>query len=212
MEIPNKMKKLFLSLFVIALTFNMMASSIWDGSSEPWTMGDGTVDNPYRIETAAQLAYLAEKVNEGYQTSGQGVFEGQYFLLTDDLDLNNLNWTPIGNVDYSMNGFYFAGRFDGCYHHIENLRIQTSADLAGLFAAVGGEGHCVCNLSVSGTVISTGMGASGVVGGVANNAQVRRCSFSGSVSVTNSGSFCGAAGVVAGVQNGIVHVKIDPTI
>lgn len=199
------MKKSLLLTFVIVLTFNMMATNVWDGSSEPWTEGNGTYYNPYRIETAPHLAYLAEKVNEGYQSSGQGVFEGKYFLLTDDLDLNNLNWTPIGNVDYNMNGFYFAGYFDGGYHQIENLRIQTSADLAGLFAAVGGYRACVCNLSVSGAIISTGMGASGVVGGIANDAQVRRCSFSGSVNVNNSGSFCGAAGVVAGVQNGIVH-------
>ena len=199
------MKKSLLFIFAIALTFNMMATNVWDGSSEPWIEGDGTYYNPYRIETAANLAYLAEKVNEGYQSSGQGVFEGKYFLLTDDLDLNNLNWTPIGNVDYSMNGFYFAGYFDGGYHQIENLRVQTSADLAGLFSAVGGYRACICNLSVSGAITSTGMGASGVVGGIANNAQVRRCSFSGSVNVNNSGSFCGAAGVVAGVQNGIVH-------
>ena len=198
------MKKLSLFIMTIALTFNLMATNTWDGSSEPWTQGDGTYYNPYCIETAAHLAYLAEKVNEGYQSSGQGVFEGEYFLLTDDLDLNNLNWTPIGNVDYSMNGFYFAGCFDGGFHQVVNLRIQTSADLAGLFAAVGGEQGRVCNLAVSGSVISSGMGASGVVGGVAAGAQVYRCSFSGSVSVTNSGSFCGAAGVVAGVQNGSV--------
>lgn len=197
------MKKISLSILAIALTFNSMAANIWDGSSEPWIMGDGTMYNPYRIETAANLAYLAEKVNEGYQASGQGVFAGEYFLLTDDLDLDNLNWTPIGNVDYSMNGFYFAGYFDGGYHQVENLQIQTSADLAGLFAAVGGNAE-VRNLSVSGTVISTGMGASGVVGGIAGDALVYRCSFAGSVSLTNSGSFCGAAGVVAGVQNGSV--------
>ena len=199
------MKKLSLLLLAIVLTFNLMATNVWDGSSEPWTEGDGTYYNPYRIETAANLAYLAEKVNEGYQSPGQDVFTGEYFLLTDDLDLNNLNWTPIGNVNYSMNGFYFAGFFDGGFHQIANLRIQTSADLAGLFAAVGGEKGCVCNLSVSGAVTSTGMGAAGVVGGVAGDALVYRCSFSGSVSVTNSGSFCGAAGVVAGVQNGNVE-------
>ena len=81
------MKKLSLFIMTIALTFNLMATNTWDGSSEPWTQGDGTYYNPYRIETAAHLAYLAEKVNEGYQSSGQGVFEGEYFLLTDDLDL-----------------------------------------------------------------------------------------------------------------------------
>ena len=198
------MKKLLLFILIIVATCDLMATNVWNGSSEPWIEGDGTQYNPYRIETAANLAYLAEKVNEGYQSSGQDVFTGEYFLLTDDLDLNNLNWTPIGNVNYSMNGFYFAGFFDGGFHQIENLRIQTSADLAGLFAAVGGEEGCVCNLSVSGVVISTGMGASGVVGGVADNALVYRCSFSGSVSLTNSGSFCGAAGVAAGVQNGNV--------
>ena len=174
------MKKILLSVFAIALTFNLMATSVWDGSSEPWSQGDGTMNNPYLIETAAHLAYLAEKVNEGYQSSGQGVFEDEYFLLTDDLDLNNLDWTPIGNVNYSMNGFYFAGRFDGCYHQIENLRIQSNADLTGLFAAVGGEDHYVSHLSVSGTVISTGMGAAGVVGGIAAGALVYRCSFAGS--------------------------------
>ena len=199
------MKKLCLSIIAISLMFNLMATNIWDGSSEPWSQGDGSFYNPYRIETAAQLAYLAERVNEGYQSTGQGVFEGDYFLLTDDLDLNNLNWTPIGNVDYNMNGFYFAGRFDGGYHQVENLRIQTSADLAGLFAAVGGEDNYVRNLSVSGTVVSTGMGVAGVVGGIAGAALVYQCSFSGSVSVTNSGTFCGAAGVVAGVQNGRVE-------
>lgn len=207
------MKKILLSVFAIALTFNLMATSVWDGSSEPWTQGDGTMNNPYLIETAAHLAYLAEKVNEGYQSSGQGVFEDEYFLLTDDLDLNNLDWTPIGNVNYSMNGFYFAGRFDGCYHQIENLRIQSNADLTGLFAAVGGEDHYVSNLSVSGTVISTGMGAAGVVGGIAAGALVYRCSFAGSVSVTNSGTFCGAAGVVAGVQDGrVVQCSSSATV
>ena len=191
------MKKLSITILAIALTFNLMATNVWDGSSEPWTQGDGTYDNPYRIETAAHLAYLAEKVNEGYQSSGQGVFVGERFLLTDDLDLNNLNWTPIGNVDYSMSGFYFAGYFDGGYHQIENLNIQSSADLTGLFAAVGGYQGCVCNLSVNGTVTSTGMGAAGVVGGVAGEGMVSQCSFSGSVSVTNS-NFMGAA-VAGGV-------------
>jgi len=196
------MKKLSLFITAIILTFNMMAADVWDGSSEPWTQGDGSYYNPYQIETAAHLAYLAEKVNEGYLSSGQGVFEGERFLLTNDLDLDSLNWTPIGNVDYNMNGFYFAGYFDGGYHHIENLKIETSADLAGLFAAVGGEEGCVCNLSVSGIVTSTGIGASGVVGGIAGHALVARCSFAGSVSVTNGNTFCGASGVVAGVQNG----------
>lgn len=198
------MKKISLLFLATILTFNMMAINVWDGSSEPWDEGDGTYNNPYRIATAANLAFLAEKVNEGYLSSGQAVFVNKYFLLTDDLDLNNLNWTPIGDVDYNMNGHYFSGHFDGGYHHIENLRIQTTADLAGLFAAVGNHGAQLCNLSVGGEVISTGRAASGIVGGV-DQAYLTHCSFSGSVSVTNNGPFCCAAGVVACVRNGIIH-------
>ena len=107
------MKKLFTLIGAIALTCNLMAVNVWDGTSEPWTNGNGTYDDPYLIETASNLAYLAEKVNEGYQAQGMAVFAETYFLMTEDLDLNNINWTPIGYVNTSLEGFYFAGVFDG---------------------------------------------------------------------------------------------------
>ena len=98
------MKKLFMLIGTIALTCNQMAVNVWDGTSEPWTNGSGAVEDPYLIETAANLAYLAEKVNEGYQAQGMAVFAETYFLMTEDLDLNNINWTPIGYVNTSLEG------------------------------------------------------------------------------------------------------------
>ena len=202
------MKKLFTLLGAIALTLNMMAVNVWDGSSEPWTNGSGTENDPYLIETAANLAYLAEKVNEGYQAQGMAVFRYTYFLMTDDFDLNNINWTPIGNVNMNMEGFYFAGIFDGWYHNIDHLRIQSNADVCGLFAGLGGEqgpppsdltGQ-IRHLSVTnGNITSTGIGVGGIVGGMAGEALVFQCSFSGTISVSNSGSFCGAGGIAAAV-------------
>lgn len=200
------MKKLFMLMGAIALTCNMMAVNVWDGTSEPWTNGSGTADDPYLIETASNLAYLAEKVNEGYQAQGMAVFRYTYFLMTDDFDLNNINWTPIGNINMSMEGYYFAGVFDGWYHNIDHLYIQTNADVCGLFSGLGGEWDGtmadsygqIKHLSVTnGNVVSTGTGAAGIVGGVAGNATVVQCSFSGTVSVSNNGSFCGAGGIVA---------------
>ena len=64
------MKKIFTLLTAILLTINAFALDVWDGSSSPWTKGSGTSSDPYLIETAANLAYLAEKVNEGYQAQG----------------------------------------------------------------------------------------------------------------------------------------------
>lgn len=201
------MKRFFTTIIAISLAFNALALNVWDGSSEPWTQGDGTYNNPYLIETAANLAYLAEKVNEGYQAQGMAVFRYTYFLMTDDFDLNNINWTPIGNVNMNMEGYYFAGIFDGWYHNIDNLTIQSSADVCGLFAGLGGD-WCgiignddygqIKHLSVTnGNIISTGAGAGGIVGAIANDAYLYQCSFEGSISVNSNGSYCGAGGIVA---------------
>jgi len=203
------MKKFFITLFAISLAFNALALDVWNGSSEPWTNGSGTENDPYLIETAANLAYLAEKVNEGYQAEGMEVFAHEYFLMTDDFDLNNINWTSIGNVDYvnsALSGYYFAGHFDGWYHTISNLKIETSESLTGLFAGLGGTqgppgsdgGGSIQHLFVTnGNITSSGMGAGGIVGAIAGDAQVYQCSFSGTISISNNDQFCGAGGIVA---------------
>ena len=199
------MKHLFTTILAIFLTCNMMAVNVWDGTSEPWTNGSGTETDPYLIETAANLAYLAEKVNEGYQAQDMAVFRYTYFMMTDDFDLNNINWTPIGNVNMNLEGFYFAGIFDGWYHNIDHLRIQSNADVCGLFGGLGGEiegnmhsNGMIMHLSVTnGSVTSAGMGAAGIVGAMAGDAMVIQCSFSGTISVSNMGEYCGAGGIAA---------------
>lgn len=199
------MRHLFITILAFFMAGNLMAVNVWDGSSEPWTNGNGTSEDPYLIETAANLAYLAQMVNEGYQAQDMAVFRYTYFMMTDDLDLNNINWTPIGNVNMNMEGFYFAGIFDGWYHNIDHLRIQSNADVCGLFGGLGGyvEGNMAGNgmilhLSVTnGNVTSTGVGAAGIVGAMANDARLIQCSFSGTISVTNNGDFCGAGGIAA---------------
>ena len=209
------MKKLITTLFAILLTINAFALDVWDGTASPWTNGSGTVNDPYLIETAENLAYLAQKVNEGYQAQGMEVFKGVYFLMTDDLDLNNINWTPIGNVNMNMQGYYFAGIFDGWYHTIDHLKIQTSADVCGLFAGLGGvkestldDAGTIKHLYVTnGNITSTGTGVGGIVGAVAGNGCIEQCSFSGSISINNSGSYCGAGGIVAAAAENSVLLQ-----
>ena len=182
------------------MSCGLYAVNVWDGTSEPWTQGEGTENDPYLIETAANLAYLAEKVNEGYQAQGMEVFPGVYFLMTDDFDLDSLNWTPIGNANMNMQGYYFAGVFDGWYHNIDHLNIQSDADATALFAGLGGNG-VIQRLSVTnGIVSSTGTGVSGIVCGMSDNSMVYQCSFSGTISVTNSGSYCGGGGIVGAMM------------
>ena len=90
--------------------------SIWNGSiADSFQKGDGGESSPYEITNPSQLALLAKQVNEGNQ------YEGKYFSLLCDIDLNNLDWTPIGNGIHS-----FMGNFDGKGHTIKNLKISQS--------------------------------------------------------------------------------------
>lgn len=144
---------------MIVMTLSVMLSGIlraqvstWDGSAEPWTHGSGTAEDPYLIESAANLAWLAKTVN------GQMVYPPHYykdtcFLLTVDLDLNGdqgLEWKPIGSNVIRL----FDGHFDGGNHTIDNMRItlQEGNDkdwtsmMAGLFGAV--ELGSICNVTM----------------------------------------------------------------
>ena len=89
-------------------------TDLWDGSlASGFASGNGTEKDPYKIQTAEELAFLAKSVNEG--TS----YSGKYLILTNDIDLNNLEWTPIGNGKYA-----FEGNFDGNNHTIKNVTIS----------------------------------------------------------------------------------------
>ena len=94
----------------------------WDGTAVAFTQGSGTKEDPWRIENAEQLAYLAQQVNNGTD------YERNHFLLVSDLDLNGKEWTPIGTY-----GNPFWGGFDGGGHTITGMTITGDGDYVGLF-------------------------------------------------------------------------------
>lgn len=99
----------------------------WDGTSAPWTQGTGTAFSPYRISTPQQLAYLADMVN-----AGVGTYRNAHYVLTDDISLSNLPWTPIGDT---LNPF--MGTFDGGGHTINDVLFGTNSyTCVGLFGKV----------------------------------------------------------------------------
>ena len=79
------------------------------------------------------------------------------------------------------------------YEHV----ITSSADVCGLFGGAGSKAVIQRVSVTNGSITSTGTGVGGVIGAVAGEAKVYQCSFSGSISVTNSGSYCGAGGIAA---------------
>lgn len=129
------------------LSSSVAQAEVWYGESLPfeWTSeSDGTVSDPYRISSPANLAYLAEMVNSGT------TYANKYFVLTEDLDLNNYPWTPIGNETYA-----FQGNFDGDSHIIKNLNVDNeSYKYSALFGNIG-KGATVENFILgSGSVVA----------------------------------------------------------
>ena len=94
--------------------------------------GDGSVGNPYKISTAAELAWFRDQVNSGNNTISA--------TLTEDIDLaefchakdgtkytEEVNWTPIGNSDNM-----YQGTFDGNGKTIRNLYINDISENIGI--------------------------------------------------------------------------------
>ena len=137
-------------LLILALCFTLLPTAAlasdgaWDGSTAAaFAGGTGTAEDPYQIANGAQLAYLASSVNSGE------TYTGKNFVLTANIDLNGLPWTPIGNSfsDALLEGSnyrIFAGNFDGNGYTISNVSIGSEtapleADVFGLFGATAGK-------------------------------------------------------------------------
>ena len=178
-------------LLALALCLSLLpatalaADGAWDGSiATAFAGGTGTESDPYQIANGAQLAYLASEVNKEGKT-----YENSYFVLTADIDLNNHDWTPIGNsfsgllfnrTDYSL----FAGNLDGKGHTISNISMGAESsplesDVFGLFGATGGK---LSNVNLDGVTIY----------GTAKNDNV-------------SGYVIGLAGALAGSASGPIE-------
>lgn len=148
-------------------------TDVWDGSTAAeFAGGQGSEEDPYQINTGAQLAYLREQANGGE------TFEGQHFVLTADLNLYNRDWVPIGAFKY------FEGSFDGSGHTISNYyaigkQKNDTFTRQGLFGTV--KGGSISNLTVSNVNISDTYNAStasyvgGLAGVIYDDARVENC-------------------------------------
>ena len=147
----KKLLSLLLALCLVMALVPMTAFAedaqninVWDGSTAAaFAGGTGTAEDPYQIANGAQLAYLASSVNSGE------TYTGKNFVLTANIDLNGLPWTPIANSfsDALLGGSnyrIFAGNFDGNGYTISKVSIGSEttpfeSDVFGLFGATEGK-------------------------------------------------------------------------
>ncbi len=157
------------------------------------------VDGVYQIGLNSELVWFAKQVNSGKT--------GISCKLVNDIDLENINWTPIGNTKA------FAGSIDGDGHTIKNLSVaytvkgRESAYL-GLVGRVTGTADsrlAIKNLTVEGRIDVTGSASfySCYIGGVVGRGQyvdlsnvVSRVTVAIEKTVGNSGNVGGMAGTL----------------
>ena len=158
-----------------------MPEFLVDGS-DPNFRGAGTSETPYQITTPAQLAKLAELVNEGDVS-----YNAAHYKLMNDLDLSGYDdgkgWTPIGNA-YDMK---FNGTFDGNGNTIANLTINNVLEgvmYQGLFGCIG-SGGAVKNLGVTGVYINGGKRVGGIAGFM-EAATLQNCYTMGNITALDS--------------------------
>lgn len=150
----------------------------WDGkTTERFEGGSGTATDPYRIANASQLAHLSKTVNSGT------TYANKYFILTNDINLNKKEWTPIGNGNHS-----FQGNLDGNNHSILNLNItqivrwtntssNSSWGIAGLFGSC--EDASLSNFKINNATISVSpsqtdyVGIGALIGRATSNKQLQ---------------------------------------
>lgn len=133
----------------------------------------------YQIGTTSELLWLADHVN--------GVSGNQKAVLTNDIDMTGVKWTPIGTKDKAFEW----GEFDGQGHFITNLTVNDSSlEYAGLFGYVT-DHATIKNLGVFGEF--SGGEYVGGIAGYSKESVISNCFFIGTVSGTNTNGIANGA-------------------
>ena len=123
----KKQRNRLFTMLLLVMAILMPYGGAW-AQTKP-SSGNGSADKPYKISTAAELAWFRDQVNCGNNTISA--------TLTEDIDLaefchaadgttytDELSWTPIT---------WYQGTFDGNGKTISNLYINATSNYTGFF-------------------------------------------------------------------------------
>ena len=178
--------------------------------------GDGSVGNPYKISSAAELAWFRDQVNSGNNTISA--------TLTEDIDLSDfchakdgtkyteeVNWTPIGNSDNM-----YQGTFDGNGKTIRNLYINDISENIGITCYAGFFGYADAGGSIknitfgNAKVKSTGEYCTGILVGYEEFCIIENIKTLANCSVEGKDKVGGIAGRASGdIGNCENHAKVN---
>ena len=190
----------------------------WAQTPKRPSSGDGLVYNPYKISTAAELAWFRDYVNGTIvdEDEKDGTpHPSASATLTENIDLsefchaadaskkiNELSWTPIGK---------YYGTFDGNGKTIRNLYINATSPTAGFFGYLGG--GSIKNITFDNAKVkSTGVYCTGILAGDASSCMIENIKTLVSCSVEGNRLTGGIVGRAKGnISNCENHAAVDGT-
>ena len=177
----NMRKRLCLMLVLLSMTIlRAWADSTFGG-------GDGSVKNPYIINTAAHWDQLASDVNGGNS------YSDKYFLLDADISVT----ATVGTGTTGNNAKTFNGTFDGGGHTL-TFNYEGSGDDIAPFRFI--KNALISNLHVAGQITTSGRHAGGLAGRTYGTTRIVGCRISTVINSSHSGD---------GTHGGIVALKPD---
>ena len=158
--------------------------------------GNGSADNPYKISTAAELAWFRDQVNSGNNRISA--------TLTEDIDLaefchakdgtqytDELSWAPIGNSTYQ-----YLGTFDGKGKTISNLYINATSNYTGFFGYA--DRGSIKNITFNKAKVKNDKADTGILAGNAGSCIIENIKTLANCSVEGENYVGGIAGVANG--------------
>ena len=217
--------KWLVTMLLLVMSILMPYEGAWAQTPTKPAKGNGSVDKPYEISSAAELAWFRDYVNN----------ESQYVsaTLTEDIDLSEfchaadaatnteeLSWDPIGN------GRMYCGTFDGNGKTIRNLYINSTIMYKGFFGYA--NSGSIKNITFDNAKVkNTHYNGTGILAGVFEKCTIENiktlanCSVEGTyntggIAGTGTGNIsnCENRAMVNGTNNvgGIVGSSSDNTI
>ena len=188
--------KWLVTMLLLVMAILMPYEGAWAQTPTKPAKGNGSVDKPYEISTAAELAWFRDYVNKESQFASA--------TLTEDIDLSEfchaadaatnteeLSWDPIGN------GRMYCGTFDGNGKTIRNLYINSTIMNKGFFGYA--NSGSIKNITFDNAKVkNTHYNGTGILTGVFEKCTIENIKTLANCSVEGTENTGGIAGVGAG--------------
>ena len=179
----------------------------WTDSADYYNtnwLGEGTIDAPYEIHTAADLAGLSYAVYSGTAEvkNGDYYYQNTYFKQMADIDLSAHYWRSIGGYIGGLDYPKFAGNYDGGNFTISGVFTVDTSSYVGLFGYVYGEENNIVtikNIKIIDSYIAGKQDVGAIIGN-AGYTEISNCYNYADVKATSSNS----GGIVGGAYISVI--------